>query len=97
MRKPVIYILASHTGRALYIGVTTNLPRRPAEHRTGEVPRLRFAKARGYPARLGTTGLKPVDNGSVRSPIMGNGRRFHARFPRQRLEAIAHIRCSTAR
>jgi len=29
--------LASHTGRALYIGVTTNLPRRLAEHRTGEV------------------------------------------------------------
>jgi predicted GIY-YIG superfamily endonuclease len=28
MRKPAVYILASHTGRALYIGVTTNLPRR---------------------------------------------------------------------
>ncbi|MBS0527362.1 MAG: GIY-YIG nuclease family protein [Proteobacteria bacterium] len=37
MRKPVVYILASHTGRALYIGVTTNLPRRLAEHRNGEV------------------------------------------------------------
>jgi predicted GIY-YIG superfamily endonuclease len=39
MRKPVVYILASHTGRALYIGVTTNLPRRLAEHRNGEVAR----------------------------------------------------------
>ena len=29
--------LASHTGRALYIGITTNLPRRLAEHRNGEV------------------------------------------------------------
>jgi putative endonuclease len=37
MRKPVVYILASHTGRALYIGVATNLPRRLAEHRNGEV------------------------------------------------------------
>ena len=37
MRKPVVYILASHTGRALYIGITTNLPRRLAEHRNGEV------------------------------------------------------------
>ena len=37
MRKPVVYILASHTGRALYIGVTTNLPRRLTEHRNGEV------------------------------------------------------------
>ena len=38
MRKSVVYILASHTGRALYIGVTTNLPRRLEEHRTGKVP-----------------------------------------------------------
>jgi len=37
MRKAVVYILASHKGRALYIGVTTNLPRRLAEHRNGEV------------------------------------------------------------
>ena len=37
MRRPVVYILASHTGRALYIGVTTNLPRRLDEHRNGEV------------------------------------------------------------
>jgi len=37
MRKPVVYILASHTGRALYIGVTTNLPRRLEEHRNGTV------------------------------------------------------------
>ena len=37
MRQPVVYILASRTGRALYIGVTTNLPRRLDEHRSGEV------------------------------------------------------------
>jgi putative endonuclease len=37
MRKPVVYILASRTGRALYIGVTTNLPRRLDEPRKGEV------------------------------------------------------------
>jgi putative endonuclease len=37
MRKPVVCILTSHTGRALYIGVTTNLIRRLHEHRNGEV------------------------------------------------------------
>jgi predicted GIY-YIG superfamily endonuclease len=37
MRQPVVYILASTTGRALYIGVTTNLPRRLEEHRLGRV------------------------------------------------------------
>ena len=37
MRKPDVYILASHTGRALYIGVTTNRPRRLEEHRNGDV------------------------------------------------------------
>ena len=37
MRQPVVYIMASATGRALYIGVTTDLPRRLAEHRAGQV------------------------------------------------------------
>ena len=37
MRQPVVYILASAPGRALYIGVTTNLPRRLEEHRLGRV------------------------------------------------------------
>ncbi len=37
MRQPVVYILASATGRALYIGITTNLPRRLEEHRLGRV------------------------------------------------------------
>jgi putative endonuclease len=37
MRQPVIYILASATGRALYVGVTTNLSRRLEEHRLGRV------------------------------------------------------------
>jgi putative endonuclease len=36
MRQPVVYILASRTGRALYIGVTTDLPRRLEEHRNGK-------------------------------------------------------------
>lgn len=37
MRQPAVYILASATGRALYIGVTTNLSRRLEEHRLGRV------------------------------------------------------------
>ena len=34
-RKPVVYILASPNGRALYVGVTTDLGRRLDEHRRG--------------------------------------------------------------
>ena len=34
-RRPVIYILASPNGRALYVGVTTDLGRRLEEHRRG--------------------------------------------------------------
>lgn len=37
MRQPVVYILASASGRALYIGVTTDLVRRLTEHRAGIV------------------------------------------------------------
>ena len=37
MRQPVVYIMASATGRALYIGITTDLGRRPIEHRSGRV------------------------------------------------------------
>lgn len=36
-RRPVVYILASQNGRALYIGVTTDLARRLDEHRRGLV------------------------------------------------------------
>jgi putative endonuclease len=37
MRQPVVYILASATGRALHIGITTDLARRLVEHRSGQV------------------------------------------------------------
>ena len=37
MRQPVVYILASATGRAIYIGITTDLSRRLEEHRLGRV------------------------------------------------------------
>lgn len=37
MRQPVVYIMASATGRALYIGITTDMSRRLAEHRAGQV------------------------------------------------------------
>ena len=37
MRQPVVYIMASATGRALYIGITTDISRRLLEHRTGRV------------------------------------------------------------
>jgi putative endonuclease len=34
-RNPVVYVLASPNGRALYVGVTTDLGRRLEEHRSG--------------------------------------------------------------
>jgi putative endonuclease len=34
-RQPIVYILASPNGRALYIGVTTDMGRRLEEHRRG--------------------------------------------------------------
>ena len=37
MRQPVVYIMASASGRALYIGITTDLSRRLWEHREGRV------------------------------------------------------------
>jgi len=37
MRQPVVYVMASATGRALYIGITTDLARRLLEHRSGRV------------------------------------------------------------
>ena len=37
MRLPVVYIMASATGRALYIGITTDMARRLSEHRAGKV------------------------------------------------------------
>jgi predicted GIY-YIG superfamily endonuclease len=37
MRQPVVYILASATGRALDIGITTDMSRRLEEHRLGRV------------------------------------------------------------
>lgn len=37
MRQPVVYIMASATGRALYIGITADLSRRLSEHRAGRV------------------------------------------------------------
>ena len=37
MRQPVVYVLASASGRALCVGVTTDLVTRLAEHRAGNV------------------------------------------------------------
>lgn len=38
-RNPVVYILCSENRRALHIGMTTDLGRRPDDHRRGLVPR----------------------------------------------------------
>jgi len=38
MKQPAVYILASKRNGTLYIGVTSNLPKRVHEHREGQVP-----------------------------------------------------------
>jgi putative endonuclease len=35
MKRPTVYIMASRRNGALYVGVTSDLPRRIAEHRSG--------------------------------------------------------------
>ena len=37
MCRPVVHIVASATGRALYIGITADMSRRLGEHRAGKV------------------------------------------------------------
>jgi predicted GIY-YIG superfamily endonuclease len=37
MKRPYVYIMASRRNGTLYVGVTSNLPRRAAEHRVGAV------------------------------------------------------------
>lgn len=37
-RQPAVYVMASQRNGTLYVGVTSNLPRRVAEHRAGDRP-----------------------------------------------------------
>ena len=45
MREPAVYIMASRRNGTLYVGVTSNLPGRVWQHRTGAIP--------GFTARYG--------------------------------------------
>ena len=48
-KAPCVYMLASRKNGTLYIGVTSNLPRRVAQHRSGELG--------GFSRRYGVTRL----------------------------------------
>ena len=37
MKQPVVYIMASRRNGTLYVGVTSNLPQRVWQHRTGVI------------------------------------------------------------
>ncbi len=45
VREPAVYIMASRRNGTLYVGVTSNLPGRVWQHRTGAIP--------GFTARYG--------------------------------------------
>lgn len=49
MKQPAVYIMANRRNGALYVGVTSNLPQRAAQHRTKLVP--------GFASRYGCTRL----------------------------------------
>ena len=51
--QPCVYILASKRNGTLYIGVTSDLPRRVAEHRSGSIP--------GFTSRYAVTRLVYVE------------------------------------
>jgi putative endonuclease len=38
MKQPAVYIMANRRNGTLYTGVTTNLPQRAWQHRTGVIP-----------------------------------------------------------
>lgn len=38
MKQPAVYIVAKKRNGTLYTGVTSNLPQRIAQHRSGDVP-----------------------------------------------------------
>ena len=40
MKQPCVYIVASRRNGTLYVGVTSNLPKRAFEHREGLLPGL---------------------------------------------------------
>ena len=45
MKQPAVYIMASRQNGTLYVGVTSDLPKRAVQHRDGLVP--------GFTARYG--------------------------------------------
>ncbi|AQZ96865.1 endonuclease [Halopseudomonas phragmitis] len=49
MREPCVYIMSNKPNGTLYVGVTSNLPARVWQHRTGAVP--------GFTSRYGLTKL----------------------------------------
>ncbi|PAU89850.1 endonuclease [Pseudomonas sp. WN033] len=49
MREPCVYIMSNKPNGTLYVGVTSNLPARAWQHRTGAVP--------GFTSRYGLTKL----------------------------------------
>ncbi|MFD1699479.1 GIY-YIG nuclease family protein [Halopseudomonas phragmitis] len=49
IREPCVYIMSNKPNGTLYVGVTSNLPARVWQHRTGAVP--------GFTSRYGLTKL----------------------------------------
>ena len=83
MKTPYVYILASGRNGTLYIGVTSNLPRRIWEHRSGAI--------RGFTARYGCKTLVWYELHSTMPNAITREKQLKAGSRKKKLELIEAV------
>jgi len=67
-KQPCVYMLASRKNGTLYIGVTSNLPQRIAQHKVGDIPG--FARKHGVTRLVWFEPHETMDNAITREKQM---------------------------